>query len=102
MEAVLAALAKHPRVAGQPLGLLGFGAGARMIAALPERVMARALLYPGCDGVASAAVSGQSVLLLHGAADPANEVSACEALSAALTRAGASVRLRVLARATYA
>ena len=44
LEAVLTALALHPRVAGQPLGLLGFGAGARLAAEQPGRIAARALL----------------------------------------------------------
>ena len=102
LEAVLIALARHPRVAGQPLGLLGFGAGARLIASLAAPVAARALLYPGCEGVVPVAMDGEAVMLMHGAADPINEAGACETLGAALTRAGAAVRLRVLARATYA
>ena len=106
LEAVLASLAGHPRMAEQRLGLLGFGAGARLAAALPVSeaapVAARALLYPGCDDMAPAAMPGQAVLLMHGGADPANLPQSCEALGAALEQAGAAVRLRVLDRATYA
>ncbi|UPY35849.1 dienelactone hydrolase family protein [Sediminicoccus sp. KRV36] len=102
LEAVLAGLARHPRVAGQRLGLLGFGAGARLAAAMPEQVAARALLYPGCDGIALAAMPAQPVLLMHGAADPANPAASCDSLGTALGQAGASVRLRVLAGASYA
>lgn len=102
LDAVLTALARHPRVAGQPLGLLGFGAGARMAAALPERVAARALLYPACEGMAPATMPGQAVLLMHGGADAANPALACAGLGMALSRAGATVRLRVLPGAGYA
>ncbi|MEI6161497.1 MAG: dienelactone hydrolase family protein [Roseococcus sp.] len=102
LDAVLAGLARHPRVAGQPLGLLGFGAGARLAAAMPEPVAARALLYPGCEGIAPAAMPAQPVLLMHGAADPANPAASCENLARALGQVGAAVRLRVLARASYA
>ncbi|MBX9750671.1 MAG: hypothetical protein K5Q68_13880 [Roseococcus sp.] len=102
LEAVLAVLARHPRVLGERLGLLGFGLGARQVATLPERVTARALLYPGCAAMAPAAMPGQAVLLMHGDADPANEGAACVSFVAALSRSGATLRLRVLAGATYA
>jgi dienelactone hydrolase len=102
LEAVLADLARHPRVLGERLGLLGFGVGARQVAALPEPVTARALLYPGCAGMAPAAMPGQAVLLMHGDADPANAEPPCATLAAALSQAGARLRLRVLNGATYA
>lgn len=99
---VLTALAVHPRIAGQPLGLLGFGQGARLAASVVQPLVACALLYPGCDGVVPAPMPGQAVLLMHGAADPANATQACEALAVALTQAGGSVRLRVFASASFA
>lgn len=102
LGAVLTTLAGHPRVAGQPLGLLGFGAGARLLASWPGPVAARALLYPGCEGIVPAVMPGQAVLLMHGTADPADERGSCEAVVALLTHAGASVRLRVLTHASYA
>lgn len=102
LETVLNTLAMHPRVAGQKLGLLAFGAGARAAAALPEPVAARALLYPGCDGIIPASMPAQQVLLMHGGEDVANEPWYCEDLAASLTEAGATVRLRVLPGASYA
>ena len=106
LDALLANLAGHPRMAEQRLGLLGFGAGARLAAALPVSdaapVAARALLYPGCGGMTPAAMPGQAVLLMHGSADPANPPQSCEALRAALEQGGAAVRLRVFDRASYA
>lgn len=102
LEAVLGALARHPRVLGERIGLLGFGLGARQVAALPEPVAARALLYPGCAGMAPASMASEPVLLMHGDADGANPAPDCAQLGAALTAAGASVRLRVLPGASYA
>lgn len=102
LEAVLAALALHPRVEGQPLGLLGFGAGARMAAEWPGPMGARALLYPGCAGLVPAAMQGEAVLLMHGTADPSNERGACARLGQRMDAAGVAVRLRVLERASYA
>jgi dienelactone hydrolase len=102
LQAVLGALARHPRVLGERIGLLGFGLGARQVAALPEPVAARALLYPGCAGLAPAVVPGQAVLLMHGDADPANDAPSCAGLAAGLDGAGATVRLRLLPGASYA
>lgn len=102
LDAVLASLARHPRILGRRLGLLGFGAGARLAAALPEAVAARALLYPGCAGIIPAAMSGQAVLLMHGGADPANPDRSCEALDVALRQAGATVSRRSYDHAGYA
>jgi dienelactone hydrolase len=56
----------------------------------------------GCDGLALVAMPGQPVLLMHGTVDPASESRPYEALVAALVDTGASVRLRVLTRASYA
>lgn len=94
-------LSAHPRVAGQPLGLLGFGVGARQAAQWPGRTGARALLYPGCAGLVPAAMR-EAVLLMHGGADPANEAGACARMGQAMGAAGASVRLRVFDHASYA
>lgn len=102
LEAVLTALALHPRVAGQPLGLLGFGAGGRLAAEWSGPMAARALLYPGCAGLAPTATRGEAVLLMHGAADLANEAGACARLGQALGRSGVTVRLRALERVGYA
>jgi dienelactone hydrolase len=102
LEAVLGQLARHPRVLGERIGLLGFGLGARQVAALPEPVAARALLYPGCEGLAPAAMPGQAVLLMHGDADAANPAPDCARLGEALTAAGAQLRLRLLPGASYA
>jgi hypothetical protein len=99
---VLTVLAMHPRVAGQPLGLLGFGQGARLAASVAQPVAARALLYPGCDGVVPAPMPGQAVLLMHGGADPANSPPPCEAFGVRLRHAGATLRWRVLPGASYA
>jgi dienelactone hydrolase len=102
LEAVLVALARHPRVLGERIGLLGFGLGARQVAALPDPLAARALLYPGCAGMAPAAMPGQAVLLMHGDADAANPAPDCARLGEALTTAGARLRLRLLPGASYA
>ena len=102
LAAVLTALALHPRVAGQPLGLLGFGAGARLAAEWSGPMGARALLYPGCAGLVPAAMRGEPVLLMHGAADPANEPGACVGLRQAIAASGVAVRLKVFDHATYA
>lgn len=102
LDAVLAALAAHPRLAGQPVGLLGFGLGARHAAQWPGIVAARALLYPGCAGLTPVAMQGEAVLLMRGATDPTNETGACTDLVQTLAAAGAAVRHRVLPDATYA
>jgi dienelactone hydrolase len=102
LEAVLGALARHPRVLGERIGLLGFGLGARQVAALPEPVAARALLYPGCAGMAPAGMAGEAVLLMHGDADGANPAPDCARLGEALMAAGARLRLRLLPGASYA
>ncbi|MFN8773061.1 MAG: hypothetical protein ACK5WN_19335 [Alphaproteobacteria bacterium] len=50
--AALAALAANPRVNPAQLGILGFGAGARLALELPGTA-ARVLLYPGCGTLAA-------------------------------------------------
>ena len=51
--AALAALATDPRIDPARLGILGFGAGARLALELPGTA-ARALLYPGCGSLVGA------------------------------------------------
>lgn len=102
LDAVLDALAAHPRVGDQPVGLLAFGRGARLAAPSAGRVAARALLYPGCNGFAAAVMPGEAVLVMHGAADPANPPGSCANLGREMAAAGASVRLRMFDGAGYA
>jgi len=102
LASVLSALALHPRIAGEPIGLLGFGTGARLVAEWPGPIGARALLYPGCGGLMPSAMRGEPVLLMHGAADPVNPPAACAGLSQDMGASGAAVRLRVFAHAGYA
>lgn len=67
LTAVLAELAQHPRLAGQGIGLLGFGEGPRQVAMLSlpgvAPVAARALLYAACAGLAHPPMPGEAVLL---------------------------------------
>lgn len=99
---VLRVLSAHPRVAGQPLGLLGFGLGGRVATRWSGHVGARALLYPGCEGLSPTPMRGEAVLLMHGAADPANAPGPCASFAQALGANGASVRLEVFDQASYA
>jgi dienelactone hydrolase len=100
LPAVLDSLGAHPSLAGQPVGLLEFGLGARQAAEWSGPVTARALLYPGCGWLTP--VGGGAALLMHGAADFADEAGACADLARRLGPAGVAVGLRVLADATYA
>lgn len=102
LAAALEALAQHPRVQGQPVGLLGFGAGARIAARWPGSVAARVLLYPGCADLDLVAMQGQAVLLLHGAEDPANAPADCARVIGAVAASGAVARARVYPGAGYA
>ncbi len=66
-SAALAALAADPRINPAQLGVLGFGAGARLALELPGTA-ARALLYPGCAslrGGRNMADSAEEVPLVH-------------------------------------
>jgi MFS family permease len=66
-SAALAALAADPRINPAQLGVLGFGAGARLALELPGTA-ARALLYPGCAslrGGRKMADSAEVVPLVH-------------------------------------
>ncbi len=102
VAAALAALAAHPRVAGRPVGVLGFGAGARLAASLSAAMPARALLYPGCANLLPRARSGEALLLLTGAADATNPPDACAAAAARLAEGGAKVHQRAYPGAGYA
>lgn len=102
LQAVLTALALHPRVAGQPLGLLGFSAGARLGAEGHGLTGARALLYTGCEGVAPAVTPGEAVVIIHGAAHPANVTGACAMLGQAMGASCVAVRLSDFEGASYA
>ena len=65
--AALAALAADPRINPARLGILGFGAGARLALELPGTA-ARALLYPGCGslaGMRKMATAVEPAPLLH-------------------------------------
>lgn len=103
-EQAIRALAADPRIAGRPLGMLGFGAGARFGAGLQVPLAARALLYPGCHGLAALArpTPGERWLLLHGGADAANREADCAAAAAELARRDLHVRHRHYPHATYA
>lgn len=102
VAAALAALGAHPRVAGRPIGVLGFGAGARIAASLPAGVPARALLYPGCASLPYTVRAGEALLLLTGAADPTNPPAACADAAARLAGAGVAVHQRAYPAAGYA
>jgi len=101
---LLAVVARHRRIEGQPLGVLGFGAGARLALRLPGPLAGRALLYPGCAGLPAEAarIEGEAVLLLHGVADEANPPAACAGLADRLAREGAAVRWIAYRHASYA
>jgi len=65
--AALAALATDPRINPARLGILGFGAGARLALELPGTA-ARALLYPGCGtlpGLRKMATANEPAPLAH-------------------------------------
>lgn len=95
-------LVSHPRIDGARLGVLGFGAGAGVAAALPLPFAARALLYPGCQSLPAAEVHGGTLLLLHGDKDPANPTQACAGAAERFAAAGWRVTHRVYPHATYA
>jgi dienelactone hydrolase len=102
LDAVLDALTAHSRVGDQPVGLLAFGEAASLAAPRASRIAARALLHPGCAGFAPAATRGESLLVMHGAADPANAPGSCAELGRGLAAAGAAVRLRAYDGTGYA
>jgi dienelactone hydrolase len=98
----LEALPADAGVAGAPVGVLGFGAGARLALRLGPAIAARALLYPGCAGLAPAgpAVTGP-LLLAHGGGDASNPRADCSDAAARLSQPGRAVRHRVYAGAGY-
>lgn len=99
-----AALLSDPRLDGAPLGILGFGMGARIALRAGPAVAARALLYPGCAGLPAMAGSDASdpLLLLHGDADEAHAAPDCDAAARTLSRRGRPVRRVVYRGAGYA
>ncbi|WP_137181739.1 hypothetical protein [Roseomonas sp. AR75] len=54
LDAVLEALAAHPRIARQPIGVLALDQGASLAALRAGRVAALALLHRGCSAPAAA------------------------------------------------
>lgn len=101
----IAALAADPRVATDRIGVLGFGHGARRALEMDSRaVIARALLYPGCDGIEGlpGRLGADPILLLHGDRDDANPGERCARAAEALAAAGRPVRHLAYAGAGYA
>jgi dienelactone hydrolase len=84
-----------------PIGLLGFGRGARLALAPAEGIGARALLYPGCRGLPHVP-DDAPLLLLHGSEDAANARPDCEEAAAELARGKRDVRHIVYRGAGYA
>jgi dienelactone hydrolase len=111
VTAAAEALAWVAGVSPHLIGAIGFGAGARaVLLAGPgangrDPLLARALLYPGCETLrralqgADVAPRGQ-VLLLHGGRDPGNTDAACAALASDIAP-GAGVRHLVMPEAGY-
>ncbi|MBR0656098.1 hypothetical protein [Plastoroseomonas arctica] len=100
---VVAALAAHPRIARQPLGVLGFGAGARRAATLRATLAARALLYPGCAALPFAPMPREPVLLVNPSAGlPPDTAPECARLVEGLRGAGADIRTKTYPGAGYA
>ncbi len=98
----LEALPAEAGVAGVPVGVLGFGAGARLALRLGPGIAARALLYPGCAGLAPAGPAATGPLLLvHGDVDASNPRGACSDAAARLSQPGRVVRHRVYPGAGY-
>ncbi|MBR0650642.1 hypothetical protein GXW78_13280 [Roseomonas terrae] len=106
------ALAHDPRAAPGRIGVLGFGEGGRAaLLAVPDptgadAIAARAVLYPGCIGLADTLRAhhptiATPVLLLHGDRDAANPPAAC-AETAAVLAAWVPTERRQLAGAAYA
>jgi dienelactone hydrolase len=89
-------------VAGTPVAALGFGAGARLALRLGPGIAARALLYPGCAGLAPGEpAAADPLLLLHGDGDASNPRAACADAIARLSQGGRTVRHRVYPGAGY-
>jgi len=85
-----------------PVGVIGFGAGARVALRLGPGIAARVLLYPGCVGLTGPeAPQAAPTLLLYGGTDQTNPHEACIALAARLARSG-TVRRFIYPGAGYA
>ncbi len=102
IAAALHMLAREPRLDVSRLGVLGFGAGARLAAELPFPFAAHALLYPGCADLGGPPGRGAEVVLMHGAADPTNTREACAQAAQRYEAAGVRVHQQTFAGATYA
>lgn len=102
LAAALRLLTLDPRIDGSRIGILGFGAGARIAAASALPFRARALLYPGCATMPAPQARSGAVLLLHGQADPSNPPEACTAAATAYAEAGLAVTHRAYPGAGYA
>ncbi len=100
----IAALATDPRVETDRIGVMGFGHGARMALNLRAGLVARALLYPGCDGLEALAdtQAQDPMLLMHGSADEVNATDRCATAAAAMGRNGRPVRHLTYPDAGYA
>lgn len=104
-----AALARHPSVDADRIGLLAFGGGARvalLATQTEDPFAARVVLYPGCaallqDLPATTPRPHGRLMLTHGGADPANTIAACAALARRLS-GGQQKRLRAFRDASYA
>lgn len=102
------ALARHPMVDPERIGLLAFGESARIALVAThgeDPLAARVVLYPGCaallrDLPGRAAPSRGRLLLMHGLEDAANTAADCAVLAARLPGPAPS-RLRALRGATY-
>ena len=100
---VAAGLAADPRTRGLRIGMLGFGGGALAASRIDGPIAARALLYPGCRGLAPPRdTAPDAVFLAHGDADAVNTPQSCAEAVSRLTSAGMTVRHRVYADAGYA
>ena len=89
-------LGQHPAVRPGRVALFGFGAGGLAAAMSDAPVAARALLYPGCAAIATAALASEVAapsLLLVGDQDRANPAADCARAVSQLRAQGAEVRL---------
>jgi len=92
IAAALPAVQDAAGTQGRPVGVIGFGAGARAALRLAPPVAVRVLLYPGCAGLAPPSHRA-ATLLVHGEADPANPRPTCAAVAARLGGGGPVVHL---------
>lgn len=98
---------QDPRLDPAHVGVLGFGEGALVALRSPLPFAARAMLYPGCGALLDRTLPAllledTTLLLVHGASDPANSPEDCRAATAALAGFGARIRRVEYAHAGYA